>query len=224
SRARTRLSGRIRTAVEQGTPFETITGYAETHGVDLILMGTHDRGDIERVLLGSVAERVLRTTSVPVLVIPPAAAEADEPGEGGYEDILLPTDGSENADVAVELGLDLAAVYDATVHTIYSVDTSRFTGIGETADLYAAIEETGREALESVRRRARAADLSVAGTVGRGPAAKVILSHSEEHDIDLIVMGTHGRSGIERYIIGSVTETVVRNADIPVCCVPMKET
>ena len=220
SRARTRLSGRIRTAVERGIPFEVITDYAETHAVDLIAVGTHGRGRVERALLGSVAERVMRTATVPVLVIPPAVVEAED---GGYEDILLPTDGSENADVAVEFGLDLADVYDATVHTVYSVDTGRLPEIGETTDLYAAIEETGREALESVRRRARAADISVGGTIARGPAARVILSHSEEHDVDLIVMGTHGRSGIERHLIGSVTETVVRNAAVPVCCVPMAE-
>jgi nucleotide-binding universal stress UspA family protein len=51
----------------------------------------------------------------------------------------------------------------------------------------------------------------------------VILSYAGDHGIDLVVMGTHGRSGVERYLIGSVTETVVRNADVPVCCVPMSE-
>jgi nucleotide-binding universal stress UspA family protein len=221
-RARTHLSSRIRTAVERGIPAETITGYADSHGTDLIVMGSHGRGGLERALLGSVTERVLRTTSVPVIVIP-RDDDDDEQGDGSYEDILLPTDGSENADVAVEWGIDLAGAYDATIHTVYSVDTSRFAGIEGTDDLYDAIEETGQDVLESIRRRARAADVSVAATIGSGPAAQVLLSYSEDHDIDMIVMGTHGRSGIERYVVGSVTETVVRNADVPVCCVPMAE-
>ena len=54
-------------------------------------------------------------------------------------------------------------------------------------------------------------------------AARVIRSYGEDHEVDLIVMGTHGRSGVERYLIGSVTESVVRQADVPVCCVPIDE-
>lgn len=221
-RARTHLSGRIRIAVERGIPPETITEYADTHAIDLIAMGTHGRDGLERALLGSVTERVLRTTSVPVIVTP-RDDQVDEPGDGSYGSILLPTDGSEYADVAVEWGIDLADAYDATVHTVHSVDTSRFTEVEATGELYDAIEETGREALKRVRRRARAADVSVTAMIGSGPAAQVILSYSQDHDTDMIVIGTHGRSGIERHVLGSVTETVVRNADVPVCCVPMAD-
>jgi nucleotide-binding universal stress UspA family protein len=221
-RARNHLSGRIRTAVERGIPSQTITEYVDTHAIDILVMGSHGRGGLKRTLLGSVTERVLRTTNVPVIVIPRDDG-VDESGGGSYNDLLLPTDGSENADVAVEWGIDLAAAYDATVHTVYSVDTSWLAEIEGTDDLYDAIEESGRNALESVQRRARAADVSVAATIGSGPAAEVILSYCEDHDIGMVVMGTHGRSGIERYVVGSVTETVVRNADVPVCCVPMAE-
>jgi nucleotide-binding universal stress UspA family protein len=91
-------------------------------------------------------------------------------------------------------------------------------------EIYDALEEAGRDALETVRSRARSADRTVTGHIASGPAARAILSYSEKHDIDMIVMGTHGRTGVERYLIGSVTETVVRNADVPVCCVPMDDT
>lgn len=221
--AQTRLSGRITTAVERGPPFRTINEYVDDHGVDLIVMGTQGRSGLERILLGSVAEKTLRTASVPVIMVPPGASDA-ESDEMTYEDILLPTDGSQGAEVAVEWGIALAEVYDATIHTVYSVDTSGFVGAEGVAELYDALEQTGRDALETVRTRACAADVSVAGHVASGPAARTILSYGEEHDIDLIVMGTHGRSGVRRYLIGSVTEAVVRNADVPVCCVPMEET
>lgn len=222
SRARTYLSGRVTTATERGIPSQRIVEYAETHDIDLIVMGTHGRTGLERALLGSVAEKTLRTASVPVVAVPPNA-DIDEPDETTYRDILVPTDGSEGADIAVEWGLDLADTYDATVHTVYSVDTGDFTGSEDAAELYDAVEQTAQDTLETVRQRARAIDVNVAGTVGSGPAARVILSYSEEHDIDMIVMGTHGRTGIERYLIGSVTEAVVRNADVPVCCVPRKD-
>lgn len=219
--ARTHISERITTAVERGIPFQTINEYVDTHDIDLIVMGTQGRTGIERVLLGSVAERTLRTANVPIVTVTPDA-DIVEVGDGWYENILLPTDGSEGAELAIEWGITLAEMYDATIHTVYSVDTSRFGGAEGIAEIHDALEQTGREALETVRERARAADVSVAGNIASRPAARTILSYSEEHDVDLIVMGTHGRSGVKRYLIGSVTETVIRNAAVPVCCVPMR--
>lgn len=220
--AREHLSNSVTSAVERGVPAETIVEYADTHDVDIIVMGTHGRTGLERVLLGSVAEKTLRTASVPVVTVPPKADIANF-GETEYDDILLPVDGSEGAEVAIDWGITLAKVYDATVHTVYSVDTSWFLGADETADIYDTLAGPGEEALEAVREAARTAGVSVRGNVGSGPAARMILSYSEDHDIDLIVMGTHGRSGAKRYLIGSVTETVVRHAEAPVCCVPMNE-
>lgn len=215
------LSGRVTTAVERGVPFRSITEYADTHGIDLIVMGTEGRTGLERVLIGSVAEKTLRTASVPVVIVPPDAGVA-EFGTDTYEEILLPTDGSEGAEIAVEWGITLAELHDATVHTIYSVDTSRVSVLGEVPEVHDALEEIGREALESVRERATDAGVSVVANIGSGPAARMILTYSEEHDTDMIVIGTHGRSGVERYLLGSVTETVVRESDVPICCVPMK--
>jgi nucleotide-binding universal stress UspA family protein len=221
--ARSHLSGQIKTAVERGIPSRNITAYADRHDIDLIVMGTHGRSGLQRALLGSVVEKTLRTASVPVVAVPPSA-DIDEVGGETYDDVLLPTDGSEGAEVAIDWGVTLAEVYDTAVHTVYSVDIGRFESLEAMADIYDALEETGRSALETVRSRAREADLTVTGHIASGPAARAILSYSKEHDVDLIVMGTHGRTGVERYLIGSVTETVVRNAGVPVCCVPMEET
>lgn len=220
--ARTHLSGRVTTAVEQGIPFRAITDYVDDNGIDLVVMGTHGRTGIERVMLGSVAENTLRTSRVPVVTVPPSQETVDV-GEEQYENILLPTDGSDGAELAVDWGLALAAEYDATVHTVYSVDTGRFVGGTEMAVIHEGLEKAGRIALEAVRERAEDAGVSVNAHLGTGPAARMIRSYSEEHDVDMIVMGTHGRSGIERYLIGSVTEAVVRHTDLPVCCVPMTE-
>lgn len=218
--ARTHLREPVETAVEHGIPSEVIVEYAATHDIDLIVMGTRGRSGLERLLLGSVAENVLRTAGVPIVLVPPSA-DIIEIGDGAYDDLLLPTDGSEGARHAVELGLSLASVYGSTIHALYSVDTSRFS-VGEAvAEIYEALEQSGQDALETVRQQANAADVSVVATLATGPAGRAILSYGDEHDIDMIVMGTHGRSSLERYLIGSVTEYVVRRADVPVCCVPM---
>ena len=217
--ARAHLSGDVSTAVEDGVPHEAITEYARRHDVDLIVMGTHGRSGVERLLLGSVGEKTLRTATVPVVLVPPAA-DLVEIGEGSYDRILVPTDGSEEAADAVEWGISLATALDGTIHGLYAVDTSYFTGVADTGAIYDALERTGRDALETVRSRARAADVDVVGNLATGPAARAILDYAAEHEVDAIAMGTHGRSGVERYLIGSVTETVVRRADVPVCCVP----
>ena len=217
--ARPHLDAEPTTAVEWGRPFRSVTEYAVRHGIDLIVMGTHGRSGLERFVLGSVAEKVLRTASVPVLVVPPAAT--DEIG-AGYQELLVPTDGSEAAEVAVDWGLTFADIDDGRLHALYSVDTGRFAG-GELAEVYDSLEATGRAALDTIRERATEVGVDVTATIGTGPAARVIRSYSEDHAVDLIVMGTHGRSGVERYLIGSVTESVVRHAEAPVCCVPMPE-
>ncbi|GGK70586.1 universal stress protein [Haloarcula sebkhae] len=219
--ARAHLSGHITTAVESGIPFQAINDYVDARDIDLIVMGTQGRTGFERVVLGSVAEKTLRTADVPIVTVTPDG-DIVKIGDHLYENILLPTDGSEGAEIAVEWGITLAEVFDATIHTVYSVDTSRSGGAEGSAEIHDALEQTGQAALETVHERARDADVSVVGNIASGPAARAILSYSEEHDIDLIAMGTHGRSGLTRYLTGSVTETVVRNAAVPVCCVPMQ--
>ncbi|MFW5978279.1 MAG: universal stress protein, partial [Halohasta sp.] len=219
--ARPHLDGEIATTVQWGRPFRLITEYAASHDIDLIVMGTHGRSGLRRLVLGSVAEKVLRTTSVPLLLVPPGAAV--DGVDVGYQEILLPTDGSQGAEAAVDWGLTLADTYDGTVHTIYSVDTSRFAGEGGMIGMYDALERTGEAALDTIRQQTREAGIDVTATLATGPAARVIRSYSEDHDVDLIVMGTHGRSGVERYLIGSVTESVVRHAEVPVCCIPLQE-
>ncbi len=210
------------TALERGVPFEIIGAYADEHDVDVVAMGTKGRTGLERVLLGSVTENVLRTTSSPVLAVPPAAGDA--PADGyDYDDVLLPTDGSETAAVAVEWGVTLADAFDAMVHALYSADTSRLVS-GEGADeIFEALELRGKGALATVRERALEADVSVTGTVASGPPSRVILTYVEDEDVDLVVMGTHGRSGVKQHLLGSVTENVVRSATVPVFCVPMAD-
>lgn len=139
-----------------------------------------------------------------------------------YERILVPTDGSEATERAIRNAVDVASQYDATVHALYVVDTSVYASIETGADLVVeSLEEEGRAAVDTVVDRARAAGVETESAVVTGSTHQSILDYADEQAIDLIVMGTHGRTGINRYLLGSVTEKVVRSSDVPVMTVRM---
>ncbi|WP_306057896.1 universal stress protein [Natronococcus wangiae] len=137
-----------------------------------------------------------------------------------YDRILLPTDGGAPAEQALETALDLAEQYDAELHVLNVVDTTVFAGEVETGPVVEQFEQTGSTTVERLVEgvRERGHD-RVVGTVVHGRPHSGILSYAEKNDVDLIVMGTHGRTGLDRYLLGSVTEKVVRLADAPVLTV-----
>lgn len=145
-----------------------------------------------------------------------------------YRKILLLTDGSDGAGAAVDDAVAIAARFDATLHALYVVDTSvPFTGaptVEEYRDqVIALLEEHGRRAVEAVAEAARAADVDVAAEVRRAPVVHVGIDDAlAEVEPDLIVMGTHGRTGWRRFMLGSVTERLLRTSDVPVLAVPME--
>lgn len=137
-----------------------------------------------------------------------------------YEKILLPTDGTESIDSAVEHALNLAQTYDSELHVLYVVDESAYGGVDIRTELIReGLENEGTRAVDTVRKRADEAGISVVGEVTTGRPYRKILSYADRNDIDLIVMGTHGRRGVDRYLLGSVAEKVVRSADVPVMSV-----
>jgi nucleotide-binding universal stress UspA family protein len=138
-----------------------------------------------------------------------------------YDRILIPTDGSEGTRSAVDQAIDLATTHDAALHTIYVVDANLGTG-APPPDALDALGDAGRTAIDRVIRRADAADVgTIEGVVARGRPHRAILDYVDTHDIDLVVMGTHGRTGLDRYLLGSVTENVVRLCSAPVLTVRM---
>jgi nucleotide-binding universal stress UspA family protein len=138
-----------------------------------------------------------------------------------YDRILVPTDGSDGTRGAVEHAIDLATTYDAALHTVYVVDTNIGidAGFGRTLD---AFEEAGENAIDEVIQQAETAGIEpVEGSVLRGFPHREILDYADEHGVDLVVMSTHGRTGLDRYLLGSVTEKVVRLSNAPVLTVRM---
>lgn len=141
---------------------------------------------------------------------------------GMYERILVPTDGSEGVKRAVLHALDLAKSHGATVHAVYVVNTAGFTGLPMESS-WEGIDEMLRSdaeaALETVREFAEARDVPIETRVLEGSPHREIVRYAEQGDCDLVVMGTHGRGGIDRLLLGSVAEKVVRSSNVPVMTV-----
>ncbi|MFB6302454.1 MAG: universal stress protein [Haloferacaceae archaeon] len=141
-----------------------------------------------------------------------------------YDEILVPTDGSAAAERAIEHAIDLAARYDARIHAFYVVDTSAYAALeGAGTAVIDALEEQGEEAVDAIVEAAEGAGVPFERVIRRGSPHRNILDYVDEADVDLVVMGTHGRRGIDRYLLGSVTERVVRSAPVPVLTIRMEE-
>jgi len=137
-----------------------------------------------------------------------------------YDRMLFPTDGGETTGKALEHAIDIAVTYDATLHILYVIDKAVFAGDIETGPILEQFETIGEAVLDEVSQDARTGGVeSVVTHRARGSPHEQILEYAAEQDIDLVVMGTHGRTGLNRYLIGSVAEKVVRLADMPVLTV-----
>lgn len=199
------------TDVVQGSPAETIVDYATRYEYDLVAMATRGRGGLSRYLLGSVTEKVIRLSSVPVLTLSGESGRLTFP----YERVLVATDGSRQATNAVDHGVDLAASLDATVHALSVVDD---TGIGP--DVRAVLtediaERTAREAVEAVVDTAPAG-VDVVTEIEHGRPAERILEYVDTYDVHAVVLGTTGRRGVDRVLFGSVAEKTARASPVPV--------
>jgi len=136
-----------------------------------------------------------------------------------YDRILLPTDGSRGNSRAVEQAIGLAAQSDARLHVLFVVEDLPYAPEMMDGQVEARLREIGEEAISDIRQRADDAGVSVETALEDGTPHQSILEYADEEGMDLIVMGTHGRSGLDRYLLGSVTERVVRGADTPVLTV-----
>ena len=140
-----------------------------------------------------------------------------------YDRILLPTDGSDAGNRAVDQALGLAAETGATVHLLFVLEDIPYAPEMMHDTVEAQLREIGEAALEEIRGRADEAGVEVVEALREGAPHTAILEYAAEEGADVIVMGTHGRSGLDRYLLGSVTERVVRTADVPVLTVRMND-
>jgi nucleotide-binding universal stress UspA family protein len=202
------------TDVVQGNPAPTIARYAEQYGQDLIVMPTRGNEGIPRYLAGSVSEKVVRLSATPVLTV---RMRPDETLEFPYENVLIPTDGSDAATRAAEQTLSLAASLDATVHILSVVDDSTLgLHVGSTVS-ESETEHAATDAVETVASKAGTRGVTdIVRHVEHGSPVEQILDYIESNEIHAVGMGTTGRRGTERILLGSVAEETVRSAPVPV--------
>lgn len=205
------------TDVVQGDPSPTIVEYAERFDHDLIVMPTHGREGLSRYLIGSVSEKVVRLSPIPVLT---ARMQPDEQLAFPYENILVPTDGSPGATHAAHHGLSLAAALDATVHVLSVVDD---TSLGLDIRSIVSEQDFERVSTDAVDEIVNETETyGVTETVTRiehGSPVEEIREYIQSNEIHTVVMGTTGRRTTDRILVGSVAEKTVRSATVPVITV-----
>jgi nucleotide-binding universal stress UspA family protein len=211
-------------AVRKGNTVTAILDYAAEMASDLIVLGTHGRTGVDRVLIGSVAERVLQRAPCPVLTIPPGAAIAAEHPAVAFKQILCAVDASETSHAALALALSVAQENQAELMLLHVLETLTeeealplgHYRVGEylelrkceaLAKLQTFIPENARAWCEPQVR------------VELGAAARTILDTARDWQADLIVMGAQAHGALSVAVFGSTTQTVVRRASVPVLTV-----
>lgn len=140
-----------------------------------------------------------------------------------YDRILVPTDGSTAVEGAIERAIDLAETYGSTLHALAVVEPIYTVNEG-LASIYDTLEADANESVEAIAEQAAAADVPTITALRNGVPHREILEYVDDEGIGLVVMGTHGRTGLDRYLLGSVAEKVVRLSDVPVLTVRYEET
>ena len=217
----------VRTA--RGEPGPTIVDIAKEEGFDLIAMCTHGRTGLSRMIRGSVSDYVLHHTDTPLLMMRPAAVGTDQEEERvpfELKEVLVPLDGSPAGEMALPYGAHLARTMGVPLHLVrvatviaYPADASMVAGMGaytkETAALEQQVYDMAARYLEEVKAQPVLSRVSVKASTRWGTPGHVITEIAEATPGTLVVLTTHARSGIARTVLGSVTETIVRNSHAP---------
>ncbi|ODR81004.1 universal stress protein [Haladaptatus sp. W1] len=216
----------VTTALREGKPAVQISEFAAERDADLLVIGRQGKSGMEKQLLGGVTEQLLHRNAIPVFVVPKDGKQTVKATD--YARILIPTDGSENADVAVPHGIEIARRYDSAVHVLNVVDLQvaggAFDAGGLETEFIERLDERGQAAVEKVAGEveegvSRPVETAVERTTSFEGAAAGIQEYVEENNIELVVMASHGRSNVGRQFLGSVTSTLLRTVDVPVVVV-----
>ena len=196
-----------------------ILGYAEAHDVDLIVMGTHGKRGLRRLILGSVAEEVVQLAECPVLTI--GSGQEGKPPAPTIGSIVAPTDFSQHALVALRYARELADFYHAHLDIVHVVEEAVYPAFYNVTaysiyDTKPDLEEQAEKHLKKLYENTIGPPKDVAFHVLTGHAAPAITAFAREHESSMIVMATHGLTGLAHLFIGSVAEKVVRTAQCPV--------
>jgi nucleotide-binding universal stress UspA family protein len=201
----------IKTALEEGETHKRLVDLAEAENCGIIVMGRSGVSMVERALIGSVTARVIGHSRRDVLVVPPGAGI-------GWKNILLPTDGSKNSDEAAERAINFAKCYGGRIIIVSVVDIPDEL-YAEAPSLVEELVNKARGYVDRVQAVAAGAGVDAEAYVREGECYNVIIRLARDVHADLIIMGSHGRTGIKRLLMGSVAEKVIGHASCPVLVV-----
>jgi nucleotide-binding universal stress UspA family protein len=205
--------------VRGGSPAREILEVALNASVELIVLGTHGRGGVERFLLGSVAEKVLRKARCPVMVVP---STADANRSALFNRILCPIDGSAPSSAAVACALSLARETDAAItlqQVVAPLPVTSDVAASDAAEYQRHAEALARRTLHDAVPHDAREWCRIDQEISVGKASERILAVADARASDLIVMGVRGRNALDLLALGSTTNDVVRRARCPVLVV-----
>jgi nucleotide-binding universal stress UspA family protein len=212
--------------IAEGSTVPEILGKVEALSADLLVMGTHGRSGFERLVLGSVTEKVLRKSACPVLTVPAAVPDAVPATAGLFKGILCAVDFSDCSMQALKYAMSLAQEADARLTVMHVIELppdvprevheTGFTGPRSLREYIALAEEDSRARLQAAVPDSVRAYCTVDTVQTTGKPYREILRVAEEQQADLLVVGVHGRSAIDRLLFGSTAQHLVRQAACPV--------
>ncbi|MBI4687535.1 MAG: universal stress protein [Nitrospirae bacterium] len=201
----------IKTVCDEGDPHERIVDIADAENCDLIVMGRRGLRRLEKVLLGSVTAKVIGYSNTDVLVVPRDTAI-------GWQKILVATDGSKYSKAATDEAIDFAKSYGGDLSVLSVVDVPP-EFYAEAPQMVEDMVKKAKGYAGDIKRHAEASGVKAEAFVREAEAYEAITQLSKEQGINTIVMGSHGRTGLRRLLMGSVTEKVIGHAPCPVLVV-----
>lgn len=220
---------KVQYAVEHGPAAETIVAHAERHDARLIVMATHGYTGIKRWSHGSVAERVLQSAGVPVLMVRGQDGEVEAPAPAAtIRRVLITLDGSATAERVLPAITPIAQALESElvlfrVPIVYASGTLMGEWYLPAQGTFEMAEQSVQAYLDTTAQRLRERGLQVSTATRIGPVADSIVEYAAANRIDLIAICTHGRTGLARWALGSVADRVLRAGSVPILLVRANE-
>jgi nucleotide-binding universal stress UspA family protein len=201
----------VETVVRFGSPAERILELSETRDNALVVLASHGRSGIGRAIVGSVAARVVQNSRQPVFLVRARDGAQDDQIDKPIESILVPVDGSTLAERAIPTISSLFKHETAHIHLLHVIESPRF-----------AIKSQAEEYTNWLATQISESGTPASAEVTEGRPSDEINGAAARKDVDLIAMSTHGRTGLNRVVLGSVAERVLHNAERPLLLVPAR--
>jgi nucleotide-binding universal stress UspA family protein len=218
------------TVVVEGSPFDRIQEEARSWNADLIVMATHGHGAFDRAWLGSVADALARDSKTPVMLIRVAKDRDSMVAPESFRHVLIPLDGSRLAEHAIEPAVRFTRCNNARITLLRVVRRYTFVTEPLASSLHApplpqlalgSLQQEAREYLARIAHSLEASANQVTSdvVVAESSEAAEIIAYARTHNVDLIALATHGRSGFKRLVLGSVADKLIRGSHVPVLVV-----